>query len=137
MTPAATSTDGATIRVGNRTIPLAAIARAEPCVERQRDWLSPLTTLMLFMLAAAAIMVGVFTVGWRFYIILGTVLFAAIALSALDDLRYGGQLEVFRLAITTTGGERIEFATRDRAELEGLVTLLSHAAPGCLPRGAL
>ena len=82
MTPAATSTEGATIRVGNRTIPLAAIARAEPCVERQRDWLSPLTTLMLFMLAAAAIMVGVFTVGWRFYIILGTVLFAAIALVA-------------------------------------------------------
>jgi Family of unknown function (DUF6232) len=119
-----------TITLGQRTLRLDEIGQFEATSSEQRDIISPMVTMCGFGMVAAVVALGVLGPGLRWTLLLAAATFALVAVSALDDLRWGSRVRIFTLDVITRSGERIRFATPDAAELARLVQLLERATAG-------
>ena len=116
--------------MGSRTLHLDEIAQFEAASTEQRDVISPMVTICGFGMVAAIVALAVLGPGLRWTLMLAAGTFALVAVSALDDLRWGSRVRIFTLDVLTRSGERIRFATPDAAELTRLVKLLERATAG-------
>ena len=122
------------MRFGTHAIPRGDVLRYVVGHIEQSDYVSPLVTLGLFAMIAAAALLTVIGAGTRWTMLLVAGTFGAVALSALDDLRRGPRVRIFTFDIVTHSGEHIRFATPDAGERDRLVALLDHATAAA-PKG--
>jgi hypothetical protein len=119
---------GPVLRVGARAIPVRDIKGYVGSADSDTDKKPAFATLAVFGIATLFFLLGVLDLGWRTRFMLGAVLFATIAASALHDLAWLTTSTIYRIEIYLASGDVVRYATVDRIKYEALIDALGMSA---------